>query len=133
MVGLEALEAPRHLVDSAAAGALFACLGDEPEEVMAFAYLAGDQRVLGMRHARSGSVDRLVLPIRDIAADALAFGAVAVVMAHNHPSGDPAPSVADREATRLLARALATLEIRLVDHLIVASGGITSFRQLGLL
>jgi len=132
-MSLEALEAPRHLADPAAAGALFACLADEATEVMAFAYLGEDQRVLGMRHARSGSVDRLVLPIRDVVADALAFGADAVVMAHNHPSGDPAPSSADREATRLLARALATLEMRLVDHLIVASGGITSFRRLGLL
>lgn len=130
---LEALEAPRRLADPAAAGALFACLVDEATEVMAFVYLDGDQRVLGMRHARSGSIDRLVLPIRDVAADALAFGAAAVVMAHNHPSGNPTPSIADREATRLLARALATLEMRLLDHLIVARDGITSFRQLGLL
>jgi DNA repair protein RadC len=130
---LKALEAPPHLADSAAARALFACLADEAVEVMAFVYLGADQRVLGMRHARSASVDSVVLPIRDVAADALAFGATAVVMAHNHPSGDPSPSIADREATRLLARALETLEMRLLDHLIVASGGITSFRQLGLL
>jgi DNA repair protein RadC len=129
----EPLKAPRRLADPATAGALFACLADEPAEVMAFVYLDRDQHVLGMRHARSGSVDRLVLPIREIAADALAFGAVAVVMAHNHPSGDPTPSIADREATRLLARALGTLEIRLIDHLIVATRGITSFRNLGLL
>jgi DNA repair protein RadC len=130
---LEALAAPRRLADPAAAGALFACLVDEATEVMAFVYLGSDQRVLGMRHMRSGSIDRLVPPIRDVAADALAFGAAAVVMAHNHPSGDPTPSIADREATRLLARALATLEMRLVDHLIVARDGITSFRRLGLL
>jgi DNA repair protein RadC len=130
---LEALAAPRHLADPAAAGALFACLADEVTEVMTFVYLDSNQRLLGMRHVRSGSIDRLVLPIRDVAADALAFDAAAVVMAHNHPSGDPTPSIADREATRLLARALATLEMRLLDHLIVASGGITSFRRLGLL
>jgi DNA repair protein RadC len=63
----------------------------------------------------------------------VAFGAVAVVMAHNHPSGDPTPSIADREATRLLAGALKTLDVRLVDHLIVAGQGVTSFRSLGLL
>lgn len=130
---LEALAAPRRLADPAAAGALFACLADEATEVMAFVYLGSDQRVLGIRHARSGSIDRLVLPIREVAADALAFGAAAVVMAHNHPGGDPTPSSADREATRLLARALATLEMRLLDHLIVARDGITSFRRLGLL
>lgn len=130
---IETLEAPRRLADANAAGALFACLADESTEVMAFVYLDADQRVLGLRHARSGSTSRLVLPIREIAVDALAFGAVAVVMAHNHPSGDPSPSIADREATRLLARALETLEIRLIDHLIVATGGIVSFRSLGLL
>ena len=132
-MALEDLASPRRLADPVAAGDLFACLVDEPTKVMAFAYLGGDQRVLGLRHARSGSVNRLVLPIREVAADALAFGATGVVMAHNHPSGDPTPSVADREATRLLARALATLEMRLLDHLIVASAGITSFKRLGLL
>lgn len=132
-MALNALDAPRQIADAHAAGSLFACLAHEPVEVMAFVYLAGDQRVLGLRHARSGSVSRLVLPIREIAADALAFGAVAVVMAHNHPSGDPTPSIADKEATRLLARALEVLEVRLVDHLIVARAGITSFRGLGLL
>ncbi|UZK65588.1 JAB domain-containing protein [Sphingomonas sp. M1-B02] len=89
--------------------------------------------MLGIRHARSCSVDRLVLPIREVAADALAFDARAVVMAHNHPSGDPTPSAADREATRLLARALEAIEVRLVDHLVIAARGITSFRSLGLL
>lgn len=127
------LDAPRRLADPAAAGALFAGLADEPAEVIAVVYLDAGQRVLGLRQARSGAIDRLVLPIREIAADALAFGAVAVVIAHNHPSGDPTPSIADREATRLLARALETLEMRLLDHLIVARGGITSFRRLGLL
>lgn len=129
---IEALAAPGRLADPAAAGELFASLAEETSEVMVFAYLDAGQRILGLRHAR-GSIDRLKLPIRAIAADALAFDAVAVVMAHNHPSGDPTPSVADREATRLLARALDTLEMRLLDHLIVASGGVTSFRALGLL
>ncbi len=108
-MSIETLEAPRRIADANAAGALFACLADEPIEVMAFVYLDAEQRVLGLRHARSGSASRLVLPIREIAVDALAFDAVAVVMAHNHPSGDPNPSIADREATRLLARALETL------------------------
>jgi DNA repair protein RadC len=132
-MALDALDAPRRIADAAAAGALFACLADEATEVMAFVYLGADQHVLGLRHARSASVSRLILPIREIAADALAFGAVAVVMAHNHPSGDPTPSIADREATRLLAGALKTLDVRLVDHLIVARQGVTSFRSLGLL
>ncbi|MBB4837560.1 DNA repair protein RadC [Sphingomonas kyeonggiensis] len=124
---------PLRLPDIEAAQALFAPLAGERVEVMAFAYLDRAQQVLGMRHARSARRDQLSLPIRDIAADAIAFHAFAVVMAHNHPSGDPTPSRADREATDRLARALDTLGVRLLDHLVVAANGITSFRSLGFL
>lgn len=116
-----------------AAGALFAGLADAAQETAAFAYLDSQQRVLGMRQIHSHSTDSLDLPIRTIAADALAYGAVAVVIAHNHPSGDSTPSVADREATRRLARALDGLGIRLLDHLVISRSGFSSFRALGLL
>ena len=66
-------------------------------------------------------------------ADALAFGARIVVIAHAHPSGDPAPSAADIAYTRLLARTLAAIDVRLADHLIVAPAGTTRLRALGLL
>lgn len=124
---------PLRLADSEAAGELFAPLASERVEVLAFAYLDRHQQVLGLRHARSPHRDRLDLPIRDVAADAIAFHAFAVVMAHNHPSGDPTPSRADREATDRLARALDTLGVRLLDHLVVAARGTTSFRSLGFL
>ncbi len=124
---------PWQLRDPQAAGALFAPLAHERVEVLAFVYLGAEQQVLGMRHARSRHHDRLDLPIRAIAADALAFDALGLVMAHNHPSGDPTPSEADREATRRLARALDPLGIRLLDHLVVGTRGITSFRSLGFL
>lgn len=133
MTMLGSMSRPLRLSGPEAAGDLFAPLAAEPVEVVAFVYLGEDQRVLGMRHARSDSIDTLDLPIRDVAADALAFGAAAVVMAHNHPSGDPTPSIADRETTRLLARALDALGVRLLDHLVVAGNGVTSFRSLGLL
>jgi DNA repair protein RadC len=121
------------IADPAAASDLFAMLAAEAVEVAAFVYLDAEQRVLGMRHVRSRSEWALDLPIRTVAADALAFDAAAVVMAHNHPGGDPSPSTADRAATRALARALSALDIRLLDHLIVAHRGIASFRALGLL
>ncbi|MBX3565731.1 MAG: DNA repair protein [Sphingomonas sp.] len=123
----------QRLTGPAAAEALFAALVDEAKETAAFAYLDAEQRVLGMRHMHSDSHDRLDLPIRAIAADALAFDAVAVVIAHNHPSGDSTPSAADREATRRLARALDGLGIRLLDHLVISRNGFSSFRALGLL
>lgn len=112
---------------------LFAALAEERCETAAFAYLDGQRRVLGMRHVRSGARDWLDLPIRAVAADALSFDAAAVILAHNHPSGDPTPSAGDREATRLLARTLDAIEVELLDHLVVARGGHTSFRSAGLL
>jgi DNA repair protein RadC len=124
---------PSRLDDPAAAERLFAPLADQPVEVMVFVYLAADQRVLGMRQTRSSEADLIDLRLRDIAVDALTHDAAGVVMAHNHPSGDPTPSRDDHEATRRIARALETLGIRLLDHVIVARGGSTSFRKLGLL
>jgi DNA repair protein RadC len=120
-----------HLSDPGAAGELFAPLAEEECEVAAFVYLGADQRVLGMRETRSDARDTFDLPIRDVVADALRFDARGVVMAHNHPSGDATPSNADREATRLLARALDPLGVRLLDHLVITRRGVTSFRTLG--
>lgn len=133
MILLEPRSAPCRIADPVSAGALFADLAGEAAEVAAFAYLANDQQLLALRHARTGSVDRLELPFRAILADVLALNPLAVVMAHNHPSGDPTPSRADREVTRMLARVLDPLGVRLVDHLVVAPGGTASFRALGLL
>jgi len=116
-----------------AAIALFAALGDEPLEVAAFAYLDAEWALLGTRHVAGNWVDAADVPVREVAGDALALGAAAVVMAHNHPGGDPAPSLADCAATRRLARVLHALDIRLVDHVILAANGAASFRALSLL
>lgn len=122
-----------HLADTAAAESLFAPLAREPLEIAAFAYLGDDRRLLGLRHTPGAWRDRIDLTIRDIAADAIAFDARGVVMAHNHPSGDATPSAEDKRATRLLDHALGTLQVRLLDHLVFARAGVTSFRRLGLL
>jgi DNA repair protein RadC len=124
---------PQILADPAAAHDLFAPLGGEKVEVAAFVYLGAEQQLLGIRHARSDSPDTLDLPIREIVRDALAFDARGVVIAHNHPGGDPTPSRADRDVTRQLVRALDPLGIRLLDHLVIAHDGAVSFRRLGLL
>jgi DNA repair protein RadC len=126
-----ALSFSGRLEDPRAAERLFAPLAEEAVEVLAFVYLSEDQRVLGMRQSRSAARDTHGMPIRDIAIDALACGAAGVVMAHNHPSGDPTPSAADREATLRIARALDPLGIRLLDHLVITRAAVTSFRTLG--
>ncbi len=78
-----------------------------------------------------GTVDHTPLYPREVAKRALELHASALIMAHNHPSGDPTPSRADVETTKQVQAALGTLGIVLHDHLILASRGITSLRSLG--
>ncbi|MFV0622917.1 JAB domain-containing protein [Sphingomonas sp. ac-8] len=123
----------RILSDWENASRLFAPLSRERVEIAAFAYLAADRRMLALRYTRSRRADLVDLPLRRIVSDALAFGASGLVIGHNHPRGSSAPSRADIDATRLLARTLRPLEIAVLDHLVVASDGIASFRVMGLL
>lgn len=112
--------------------ALFAHLAGERREVIGVAYLDADWRVLGLRHGPVGSATAADVPLRAIARDVVAFGAARVVMAHNHPSGDPTPSPADIRVTRRVARALAALGAPLVEHLILARGGHVSLDAAGI-
>jgi len=120
-----------YILDLGAARALFGGLAEARTEIAAVAYLARDGRLLGMRHMHGAHADMVDIPVRWVVADALTFDAAAVVLAHNHPSGDPTPSAADRAATRRLLVALEPIEVRLIDHLVLARGGTASFRALG--
>jgi len=125
---------PGHTLDAEhRALALFAPLRDLTTETAMFAYLDPKWRLLGLRTAPSTCADMVEVPIRTIVGDALAFDAAGVVMAHNHPSGNPTPSGEDRALTRRLARALDGVAVRLVDHLVLAGSQTTSFRRIGLL
>lgn len=85
-----------------------------------------------MRHVAGGRGD-VGLSIRRIAADALVFDATAVVLAHNHPSGDSRPSERDLAFTRALAAGLAAVAVELVDHLVIGGDSVTSLRAIGTL
>ncbi|WP_162843406.1 JAB domain-containing protein [Parasphingopyxis lamellibrachiae] len=88
-------------------------------------------RMVALSEAQ-GSEERIILPLRRIIGDALAHDGRAVMLAHNHPSGDPTPSRTDIETTRKLADLLRPLNIRVYDHLILTrNGASTSFRDLG--
>lgn len=80
-----------------------------------------------------GTVDHAPIYPREVARRALELNASAVVMVHNHPSGDPAPSAADIEATRKVAEALKAIGVTLHDHLIVGRTGHASLRSAGLM
>jgi DNA repair protein RadC len=126
----------------AAGGALLANTGvdtgffaplvvDHRHEHAVVAHLDARGRLVALSEAQGGE-DRIVLPLRQIIGDALAHDGHTVMLAHNHPSGDPMPSKTDIETTRKLAELLRPLNIRVYDHLILTrSGESTSFRDLG--
>jgi len=89
-------------------------------------------KVLACREVGEGSVNSAAVPIRRIVEMALGANATSVVLAHNHPSGLAIPSGEDVQTTRRLAMALRTVEIELVDHIIVADDDYVSMVQSGL-
>ena len=80
-----------------------------------------------------GTVDHAPVYPREIARRALELAASALILVHNHPSGDTTPSRADIDMTREIIDALTPLEITVHDHLIVGKGGVTSFKSAGLI
>ncbi|MFO6366554.1 JAB domain-containing protein, partial [Pseudomonas aeruginosa] len=70
---------------------------------------------------------------REVVKEALRLNAAAVIISHNHPSGNPEPSAADRAMTSQLRQALALVDVRTLDHIIVAGGTTTSFAERGLI
>lgn len=116
-----------------AAALLAPVYADAEVERVAAIHLAEDGTLLAITLEEAGGRDEVALPVRSIVASALRLGAARLLVAHNHPSGDPAPSPADEEATRLLADALAPLGIRLVDHIVVARTESRSMAAMGLL
>jgi DNA repair protein RadC len=96
-------------------------------------YLGDAEKFLMARETGDGIADSCPMPIRSIAALALASHCKAIVLLHNHPSGDARPSRADVDQTRALARALLPLDIAVADHIIIAQHHQFSFRAAGLL
>jgi len=82
---------------------------------------------------QTGTVDHTPVYPREVVRRALELGASAIIMVHNHPSGDPTPSKADVEMTRAVVRAAASLGVEVHDHLIIARGKHASLKSLGLL
>jgi len=80
-----------------------------------------------------GTVDHTPVYTREVIKRALDLGASALILVHNHPSGDPTPSAADVMVTKDIVKAATTLGIAVHDHLIIGRGRHTSLRDLGLL
>ena len=81
----------------------------------------------------TGTIDHTPVYPREIVKRALAHSASAIILVHNHPSGDPTPSKADIDMTREIVQAAKALKIAVHDHVVVARGGALSFKSMGLL
>ena len=80
-----------------------------------------------------GTVDEAPVYAREVIRRAIQLGSAAIILVHNHPSGDASPSRADIDITRTIAAGLKPLGIALHDHIIIAKGGHTSLRAQGLI
>lgn len=96
-------------------------------------YLDRKNGVIADELHQKGTVDHTPVYPREVVKRALELGASAIIMAHNHPSGDPQPSRADIEMTREVREAAEKLGITLHDHVIVSKSGHNSFKSMGLL
>ncbi|HYF60516.1 MAG TPA: DNA repair protein RadC [Burkholderiaceae bacterium] len=108
-------------------------LQHSPHEVFAVLFLDARNRLLAAEELFRGTIGQTVVYPREVARRALERNAAAVILAHNHPSGVAEPSRADRALTDALVRALAALDIAVLDHVIVAGGRRYSFAEHGLL
>ncbi|EHJ5405859.1 DNA repair protein RadC [Salmonella enterica subsp. enterica serovar Wedding] len=100
-------------------------------EVFMVLYLNNQHQLLAHETLFTGTVNRTEVHPREVLKRALHFNAAAVILAHNHPSGDPAPSPEDRAITERLVQALALVDIRVPDHLIVGRNQVLSFAERG--
>jgi len=109
------------------------CLAYQPREQLHLLFLNRRNVLIADETQQVGSIDHTPIYPREVVKAALRHDASAVILVHNHPSGDFTPSRADIEMTKQVADALKTVGITLHDHLIVSAGGHTSFRTEGLM
>ena len=96
-------------------------------------FFKSDRSLLGVAEMLSGSVNSISISLRAVAKVALQLDAQSITLTHHHPSGDPAPSRADRVETRKLIQGLKMLDITVYDHIITSTETSFSFRAAGLI
>lgn len=112
---------------------LTAAIARERTEQFRVLFLDTRNRLIADEAQARGTVNHTPVYPREVVKRALELHATALILVHNHPSGDPTPSVADREMTREIKVAAATLSITVHDHIVVGNGKWFSFRREGLL
>lgn len=108
-------------------------LGKEKTEKVKLLFLNPQKRLICMKELGSGVVDNVSLNVRQVVETALKVRASSVILAHNHPSGNPAPSRDDELLTRRIREALQLVDITLDDHIVIGGQAWFSFHESGLL
>ncbi len=108
-------------------------LAHEPREQFRTLFLDKKNMLLRDELRAEGTVDHAPVYPREVVRRALELSASALILVHNHPSGDPAPSRADIEMTRQIVDAARVFGLQVHDHLVIGRQGTTSFKQLGLI
>jgi DNA repair protein RadC len=106
-------------------------LGSRPHEVFAVLFLDSQHRLLAFEEMFRGTLTQTSVYPREVVIRALNHQAAAVVLAHNHPSGNLQPSAADQQLTRTLKAALALVDVNVLDHFVVGRDGATSMAEQG--
>lgn len=108
-------------------------IGALEHEVFCVLFLDAQHRIIELREMFRGTVSQTSVYPREVVKEALARNAAAVILAHNHPSGSAEPSRADEHLTQTLKAALAMVDVRVLDHLVVGGAEVVSFAERGLL
>jgi len=108
-------------------------LGELEHEVFAILFLDNRHRLIEYRELFRGTIDGATVHPREVVKAALACNAAGAILVHNHPSGIAEPSQADELITRRLRDALAVIDIKVLDHLIIGGDTVASFAERGLL
>ena len=124
----DALNSPRAVRDY-----LQLLLGGRQQEVFLVLFLDTQHRVIASEELFHGTLSQTSVYPREVVKRALAHNAAAVILAHNHPSGVAEPSQADQLLTSALKQALAMVDVRVLDHFVVAVGNPLSFAEQGLI
>jgi len=124
MISRDLLSSPRAVVDFARMK-----LAALPHEDFMVIFLNVKNEVINYETIHEGTVDRAVVYPRKIVESALAHHAVGLILVHNHPSGHPEPSAEDKSITNSIAEACRTMDIRILDHIVVGREGYFSFTE----
>lgn len=105
----------------------------QEQEHLMLLLLDNKNNLLGEKLMFTGTVNASIISPREIYLEALRYHAVSIILLHNHPSGDPTPSDADRRMTRKIREAGGFLDIPLIDHIVIGDKKYVSFREKGYL